>query len=105
MDVGNDFQILTFGLLDDWRSKIKKVPVQSWDLQVIITKSCLECDGANQICVAILIAEISMISWFEQFWTDGTSKCHWIDIWMLVVCIVKSVWGTLFDYRVLNLGL
>ena len=80
MDVGNDYQILTFGLLDDWRLKIKKVPVQSWDLQVIITNFCLECDGANQICVAVLVAEISVISWFDRFWGEVTSKSYWIDI-------------------------
>jgi hypothetical protein len=73
------------------------VPVQSWNLQVIITDSCLESDGANQICVAVLVVEISMISWFDRFWGEVTSKSHWIDIWMLLVCIAKVVWGTLFD--------
>ncbi len=54
--------------------------VELWTWHVAIAIFWEECDGANEICIAILVAEISMILWFEQFWADGTSKSHWVDI-------------------------
>jgi len=73
------------------------VSVELWTWHVAIPIFCEEFETAIEICIAILVAEISMILWFEQFWADGTSKSHWIDIWILVVCIVKVGCGTLFD--------
>ena len=32
-----------------------------------------------------------------KIWADGTNKSDWIYMWMLVVCLGKVVWGTLFD--------
>ena len=32
-----------------------------------------------------------------KIWGDGTNKSDWIYMWMLVVCLSKVVWDTLFD--------
>ena len=58
---------------------------------------CVECDGVKEICVAILVVEISMISGIDESGVDGSSKSDWTHIRSMVVCIVKVVWNTLFD--------
>ena len=57
--------------------------------------------GKNETAIGFWIKWVVVEKWAScekcKTWADATNKSHWIDIWMLIVCIAKVIWGTLFD--------
>jgi dTDP-D-glucose 4,6-dehydratase len=62
-----------------------------------MTKFCGEEETATRFWIEWIVVEKLTSCEKCKIWGDGTNKSDWIYMWMLVVCIAKVVWGTLFD--------